>query len=169
MTTSSAAPTATLCRALSLGAYATVGAVVEVARWVPRTVEHRRGQIDQRLTLARFIGEMAVRQATAEVRRRMATAPSSVPTDPATPHDEPAVATSAAPQTPPRGDVVRLVVSESVAAPLDGYDELAAAQIVGLLDHLDAEHLERVATYERQHRRRRTILHRVEQLLAVDS
>ena len=169
MTTSSAAPTTTLCRALSLGAYATVGAVVEVARWVPRTVEQRRGQIDQRLTLARFIGEMAVRQATAEVRRRVAAKPASVPTDTAAPHDGPEVTTSPSPQTPPPDDVIRLVVAEPVAAPLDGYDELAAAQIVGLLDHLDAEHLERIAIYERQHRRRRTILHRVERLLAVDS
>ena len=50
--------------------------------------------------------------------------------------------------------------------PFDGYDHLAAAQIVRLLDRLPESELEMVRTYEVAHRGRRTILAKVEQLTA---
>lgn len=60
------------------------------------------------------------------------------------------------------------VAAESARSeePFEGYDHLAAAQIVRLLDRLPESELEMVRTYEAAHRGRRTILAKVEQLSA---
>ncbi len=52
----------------------------------------------------------------------------------------------------------------SLAIP--GYDSLSASQVVQRLEGLSLAELEEVRTHEAAHRQRRTILHRVEQLLA---
>jgi hypothetical protein len=52
----------------------------------------------------------------------------------------------------------------SLAIP--GYDSLSASQVVQRLEGLSAAELEEVRSHEAGHRQRRTILHRVEQLLA---
>ena len=52
----------------------------------------------------------------------------------------------------------------SLAIP--GYDSLSASQVVQRLDGLSPSELEEVRAHEAAHRHRRTILHRVEQLLA---
>lgn len=51
----------------------------------------------------------------------------------------------------------------SLAIP--GYDSLSASQVVQRLEGLSAPELEEVRAHEAAHRQRRTILHRVEQLL----
>jgi len=51
----------------------------------------------------------------------------------------------------------------SLAIP--GYDSLSASQVVQRLEGLSPPELEEVRAYEASHRQRRTILHRVEQLL----
>lgn len=50
--------------------------------------------------------------------------------------------------------------------PIDGYDDLPAADIVPRLAALDRAELEAVRAHEHAHRGRRTILNRVDQLLA---
>lgn len=52
----------------------------------------------------------------------------------------------------------------SLAIP--GYDSLSASQVVQRLEGLSSSELEEVRAHEATHRQRRTILHRVEQLLA---
>lgn len=52
----------------------------------------------------------------------------------------------------------------SLAIP--GYDSLSASQVVQRLEGLSSPELEEVRAHEAAHRQRRTILHRVEQLLA---
>jgi hypothetical protein len=47
---------------------------------------------------------------------------------------------------------------------IEGYDNLSASQIVGLLDGLSEQELSEVEIYESSHRRRRTILNRIHQL-----
>jgi hypothetical protein len=54
---------------------------------------------------------------------------------------------------------------ESLAIPR--YDSLSASQVVQRLDGLTAPELEAVRAHEVNHRHRRTILHRIEQLLAA--
>lgn len=50
--------------------------------------------------------------------------------------------------------------------PIDGYDHLAASQVVDRLDALTDAELDAVAAYERAHRHRQTVLARVAQLQA---
>jgi hypothetical protein len=48
---------------------------------------------------------------------------------------------------------------------IPGYDSLSASQVVQRLEGLSSSELEEVRAHEAAHRQRRTILHRVEQLL----
>jgi hypothetical protein len=57
-------------------------------------------------------------------------------------------------------------VIDEVNLPIEGYDALAASQIVARLGGLSAAELEQVQRYETAHRGRRTILHRTGQLLS---
>lgn len=50
--------------------------------------------------------------------------------------------------------------------PIDGYDDLAARQVVDRLDGLDAADLGRIETYEREHRNRSTVLGKISILTA---
>ena len=52
------------------------------------------------------------------------------------------------------------------ALAIPGYDSLSASQVVQRLEGLSPPELEEVRAHEAAHRQRRTILHRVEQLLA---
>lgn len=53
--------------------------------------------------------------------------------------------------------------------PIAGYESLAASQVVARLDRLDAADLRRVAAFETAHRGRRTVLGKIEHLLASGS
>ena len=55
---------------------------------------------------------------------------------------------------------------DAAALPITDYDSLAASQVVPRLATMSADDLEMVGAYERAHRNRQTILHRVAQLLA---
>lgn len=52
---------------------------------------------------------------------------------------------------------------------IPGYDQLSAFQVVQRLGGLSAEELEVVLAYEQSHRRRKTIVSRVEQLLSAQA
>ena len=61
-------------------------------------------------------------------------------------------------------DVDAATPVETVSAdelPIDGYDDLAARQVVDRLDDLDAADLGRIETYEREHRNRSTVLGKI--------
>jgi hypothetical protein len=49
---------------------------------------------------------------------------------------------------------------------IEGYDHLAARQVVDRLGALQPDELAAVAAYERSHRHRQTVLHKIEQLTA---
>lgn len=96
-----------------------------------------------------------------------APSPASAPTLVAVP-DEAAAAPEVA---PPAGDAVTPANGHGPVRPLaiPGYDSLSASQVVQRLGGLSRAELIDVRTYESSARHRRTILHRVEQLLAGDS
>lgn len=150
--------------ALDLFVYAPVGLVVELQRLLPDLAREGRTRVDQQLTLARFVGRLAVRSGRSEIERRLADL-RPVPATPAT--------------TPPADGVVEAVeiddadqTLESVGSvgpteadlPLAGYDSLSASQVVNRLAALRADELDLVAAYESSHRRRRTILGKIDQL-----
>ncbi|HRE02288.1 MAG TPA: hypothetical protein PLV68_13380 [Ilumatobacteraceae bacterium] len=55
--------------------------------------------------------------------------------------------------------------AEPMPNPIDGYDSLAASQVVARLNTLSADELAQVKDYEAAHRSRQTILAKVDQLL----
>jgi nucleotide-binding universal stress UspA family protein len=50
--------------------------------------------------------------------------------------------------------------------PIEGYDDLAARQVVDRLEALDRADLGRIETYEREHRNRSTVLGKISMLTA---
>lgn len=63
-------------------------------------------------------------------------------------------------------DVAPLETVSADELPIDGYDDLAARQVVDRLDDLDAADLGRIETYEREHRNRSTVLGKISILTA---
>jgi hypothetical protein len=74
-----------------------------------------------------------------------------------------AVADAAATPELPADPVETVSVDE---LPIDGYDDLAARQVVDRLDDLDLADLGRIETYEREHRNRSTVLGKISILTA---
>jgi len=65
------------------------------------------------------------------------------------------------------GATTRAASVPAEAPPLEGYEGLKAGQVVKRLDDLTPEQLRAVVAYEREHRNRRTVLDRADQLLAA--
>jgi hypothetical protein len=136
-------------KVLDLVVYAPVGLAVQLGTDVPTLVATGRTRVTERVQVARWVGEMAVTYGRQQIERRLATVSDD--------HHvlEPLVAMPLA------------AVAASVPAhpPFDGYEHLAAAQIVQLLGRLPHAELVLIRDYEAAHRARRTILAKLEQLL----
>ncbi len=133
-------------KVLDVVLYAPVGLVVQLGTEVPRMVAERANEVRSRVTVARWVGEMAVRYGRQTIEQRWHHPPEPAATSPLAPR-------VAAPE--PAGE-----------PPFAGYDTLAATQIVQLLDRLPDAELHMVRTYESAGRRRRTILATIDRLLA---
>lgn len=136
-------------KVLDVWLYAPVGVAKQLGIEVPAGVAERHTQLHNRVQFARWVGEMAVTFGRQQLELRLATAAEANP-------------------------VLERVAAEPLAAvqadelthpPFDGYDQLAATQIVQLLGRLPHVELALIRTYEAQHRKRRTILAKVDQLL----
>lgn len=143
-------------------AFVVIGAVAELQRCLPAFVSAQKSKWDQQVVLARFLGQMAVGQARQEIRRRLTTSPAPRDAADSTMTAQPTGtgAASGSVSQPATGDEA-LDVS---ALAIDHYDELSASQVIDRLAYLDAGQLDAVHHYESRHRRRRTVLGRVEQL-----
>jgi hypothetical protein len=175
-----------LARALDVAIYAPIGAAalaVDVAPELLRTVvargraevEVRQEQVARRIRHAKGAGEVAIAFGLPVLRRKVeqriaslrpSPPPASKPRprpEPATPRRVTVTPTAAAPTAPiapadtnGRGD------PDTLAIP--GYDALSASQVVERLAGLSRDELAAVHDYETGHRRRRTILGKIEQL-----
>jgi hypothetical protein len=134
-------------RVLDVVLYAPVGLAVQLRTDMPRLVADGRAQLENRVKVARWVGEMAVHVGSKQLQARL----------------HPPVA---APATPAAVTVPE-VPAQPLSQPFEGYDNLAAAQIVQLLGRLPHVELEMVREYEAAGRHRRTILAKIEQLLAT--
>ncbi|MCU1388288.1 MAG: hypothetical protein JWL72_1626 [Ilumatobacteraceae bacterium] len=177
---------APLQRLIDLMIYAPIGLLTVAKAELPQLIATGKTRLDSQLTVAKFIGKMAVNQGKLEVQRRLDAAEqarqqSAVTTtletlDPSTDHTSghPAVdlATASLPEA-----VIELVAHSPILGdpalndgdgplPIDGYDSLAASQVVGRLGSLTAAELDSVEAYETTHRARRTILGKINQLRA---
>jgi hypothetical protein len=97
-------------------------------------------RLEQQLRVAHWVGEMTVTMARTSLRDRLAS-----PTSP----------------------TQAVVIPAAGTAPVPGYDELTAAQVVSMLGGLSTSDLQAVHTYEAANRARRTVIAKVDQLLAA--
>ena len=136
--------------------YAPVGLANQLRTDLPTLVADGRSALESRVKVAHWVGEMTVQFGRRAIERQLAErrrpAASEVVVE-STSTDE-ATATARQPAAPHPGQ-----------APFEGYDQLAATQIVQLLGRLPHAELRLVRDYETTHRHRRTVLARIDQLL----
>ena len=141
-------------KVLDIAVYAPVGLAVQLRSDLDTFVTSGRIRVSERVQVARWIGEMTVTFGRRELEKRLASA--SVKSDVApTPTGDRAVIPLAAVEAP----VLEL--------PFDGYQSLAAAQVVQLLSRLPDRELATIRAYESANRKRRTILAKLDQLLGA--
>jgi hypothetical protein len=157
-------------RLVETAVYAPIGLAAVAAEQLPTWVESRRQQFEQRVVLSRIIGKLVVDQGLRDLRRRFDARSSQPATASPAPAAAPVVTTTPA-VVAPVPDAVPAPAAEAPATalplrplPIEGYDSLAAPQVLDRLDGLDADELAAVAAHERSHRHRRTILGRIAQL-----
>ncbi len=137
-------------KVLDIAVYAPVGLAVQLRSDLDTFVTSGRTRVFERVQVARWVGEMAVTYGRRELEKRMAgTAVASVAVEPVV-------------------EPLMVVAETPLTAPFDGYQNLAAAQVVQLLGRLPVYELAGIRTYERANRGRRTILAKVDQLLGAD-
>jgi hypothetical protein len=157
-------------RLLDAALYAPLGLALTLCERLPKELRQRRQAVENRVQLARFFGELAVRYGKAEFERqqneRRHTDASAVAVV------DPAVAGAAA--EPPSS-----VTSPAVGAPDDrpsatslpisDYESLAAIHVVERLGSLRPDEVEQIRRFEADHRARRTILAKIAQLQDADA
>jgi hypothetical protein len=160
--------------------FAPLGAALLLREHLPSLTTQGRQHAENRIRVARMVGEFAVKAGKKELERRLASRPSaaasttgsassasaSAATDAANVDADTASATAATAATADVAPGVTSVVERPLAddLPIPGYDSLAASQVVERLSSLNTEELELVRRYEAGGRHRRTILHRIDQL-----
>jgi hypothetical protein len=130
------------------------------------------GSLVARVAAIRRVGDLAVAQGRREVQRRLDASSVRRTPDAATSTSAPERATGG---PAPHGASVHAGVepdttdagtTDTVTLPIEGYEHLAASQIVVRLAALDDDELAAVEGFERAHRNRRTIHGRIAQLRA---
>ena len=131
--------------------------------------DRRQAEVAEHINSARSLGQVAIAFGLPKLRKRVEARitelMSRAETAPAaSPHPAPVVAV--VPDAPrPRPVIVPVAdAPPSETLPIPGYDALSASQVVERLTGLCREDLDRVHAYESAHRRRRTILGKIEQL-----
>ncbi|MEO6628572.1 MAG: hypothetical protein ABIP03_08385 [Aquihabitans sp.] len=152
--------------------YAPLGFVLEARRLLPTLAERGRQQV----TMAKMIGQFAVKQGQAEAGKRIVTAqgqaesilselglrPPGKPVPRAASTTPPSGGVAPAPAAPVPAPVQASKDADRLA--IADYDSLAASQVIPRLAGLTPAELDSVRGYEASHRGRKTILGKVAQL-----
>jgi hypothetical protein len=150
--------------------YAPLGLLMEARELVPKLADKGRQRMGGQLTVARMIGEMAVRQGQRQAERvfqRLREQPAPAPTSGAT---ETAARPTNGHGSAPVASATSTPTSTASPAPeagtlaIPGYDTLSASQVLPRLEGLSAGELEAVRLYEESSRARKTVLTRIDQL-----
>jgi len=164
---------------LDLFVYAPLGLAMEAADLLPKLADKGRQRMGGKVTVARMVGELAVRQGQRraeklfermrEQQRDARTArPAPAASAPANGHGrgpDAASATGFRSGPPPTPAETRPAPSADVSElAIPGYDTLSASQVVPRLEGLLPEELDAVRLYEEAHRARKTVLTRIDQL-----
>jgi hypothetical protein len=162
---------------LDVFVYAPLGLLLEARDLVPKLAEKGRQRMGGQVTVARMIGEMAVRQGQRRaekvlqrLREQPAAAPATAPADPGS-RARPSNGHGAAPAGPvasatstPTSTASAAPAPEAATLAIPGYDTLSASQVLPRLEGLSPAQLEAVRAYEAATRGRKTVLTRIEQL-----
>jgi hypothetical protein len=168
-------------RLLELAVFAPIGLALILHDRVPGELRRRRQALENRVQLARMIGQFAVQQGRAEMARqvksrtthgRTPSEPEPTPTD-VTQHVGRHADDESSSGAMSHSSVPALVLAtadepstSAEALPIAGYEALAAMHVVQRLGSLRPDELEVVRQFETSHRARRTVLAKVEQLQA---
>jgi hypothetical protein len=139
---------------LDFALYAPLGLALTIAEDLPALVNRGRRQIEGQLGVARFVGRMAARQIRNQIDAYLAT--------PEPQRREPPADVSPASAPSVRGESAGAPSSAGLA--IEGYDSLAASQVIARLGTLEPDELAAIGSYESATRRRQTILNRIAQL-----
>ena len=156
-------------RILDLLVYGPAGLALTAAEEFPKLVEKGRHRVEGQLHTARLVGQFAVQMGRSQIEQTVGgllpgaaqpAAPPAASRAPAPPEAHEAPATGVTTARSPNGTMASDVLG------IPGYDSLSASQVVQRLGGLSAGELDAIREHELAHRHRRTILNRVEQLLA---
>jgi hypothetical protein len=175
-------------RVLDVVLFAPTGLAISLGEEFPKMVDKGRHRVEGQVHTARLVGQFAVQFGRQKVEewtgnaattaQSAATKASSVRTrgmsatedSAAAAHDADDAVAPAPPgadEPPARGAAATNGYQPGTHLAIPGYDSLSASQVVQRLDGLSGAELEEVRAHELATRRRRTILSRVEQLLAA--
>ncbi len=175
---------------LDLVVFAPLGLAMTARTELPEMVAKGRAQVENQLTMARFIGQFAVQQGKVEVEKRLKAYTDRTPPrepDPVRdqePEPQPASASREAPSDDADTVVTVPLTVLAQSAPelvgpsrepggpppsaadlaIPGYDALSASQVVQRLAGLSPAELEQVRRYEAATRGRKTVLTKISQL-----
>jgi hypothetical protein len=150
--------------------FAPIGLLTLAQKELPQLIATGRARFGNQVTVARFVGRMAVRQGKKKLDQRLGEADKVVQRDiissPLDSTEPPAPAGDSLPEAIIEAVAHSPLLDGTDALPIDGYDSLAASQVVGRLDSLTPAELATVRNYESANRNRRTVLGKIAQLQA---
>jgi hypothetical protein len=157
---------------LDLFVYAPLGLLEEARELVPKLADKGRRRMGGQVTVARMVGEMAVRQGQRRAEKLFqrlreqqgwgASTRAETATEPRPSNGHGSVP-SAAPQNDASAATAHPASASTLAIP--GYDTLSASQVVPRLEGLSTDELQAIRAYEEATRARKTVLTRIDQLL----
>jgi hypothetical protein len=165
-------------RILDLVVFGPAGLALTAAEEFPKLVDKGRNHLEGQVRTARLVGQVAVqmgrRQLGQMASQRMSKPPAAAADRaPSEPEAESPPAPQYAPASSPAAESTVATSGSQVNGngslrplAIPGYDSLSASQVVQRLAGLSQAELIDVRAHEQSHRHRRTILNRVEQLLA---
>jgi len=166
-------------RLLDLFVFGPAGLAITAAEEFPKLVEKGRHRVEGQVHTARLVGQFAVQMGRRQLGQILGRVGSRPDDEGPAARVEPAPAPRPPAASAVPGDGARsrtanasAVMTEgngsgpAVGLAIPGYDSLSASQVVQRLDGLSRPELEDVRSHELTHRHRRTILHRIDQLLA---
>ncbi len=163
-------------RTLDIVVFGPAGMVLTAVEDLPEFAAKGRSRLDAHLRNARTVGEFVVRRGRRGLEQRLGgePVPRRPPAGPPAPPG-PAAMTGEVTRTPepsPRATHHGNGAGGGPGAPVDlaipDYEALSASQVVRRLDGLAPSELDAVYRHEAATRRRRTILHRAQQLLGTE-
>ncbi|MGE0881853.1 MAG: hypothetical protein AB7L13_22895 [Acidimicrobiia bacterium] len=137
--------------------YAPIGAIADAQSHVVQLAERGRGIAENRVRVAKIVGQFAVDRGRKEMTKLL---------------DHPPISQAVpAPASTPVASAVPVRQHDAEASgvlAIADYDALAASQVVSRLEGLTPAERAAIATYETAHRARRTILGKLAQLDEAD-